>query len=162
MPVGIYPPAGVQWVRKQFGRKDTGGLGGCEVEHKPAMCPCSKEGQNHPGLHDGEHCQSSWGRWSFPSTQLWWDKSRVLNWASLYNRDMDILDQVQQKAAKTMMRLRLVWREAERAETVQPGEEKAQGDLPNVYKYLTGWSKDGPRLLGVFSDRARCNGHKRK
>lgn len=28
----------------------------------------------------------------------------------------------------------------------RPREEKAQGDI-NVYKYLTGWSKDRARLL---------------
>jgi len=31
-----------------------------------------------------------------------------------------------------------MWGEAERDGSVQPGEEKAQGDLISVYKYLTG------------------------
>lgn len=25
--------------------------GGQQVEHKPAMCPCGKEGKQHPELH---------------------------------------------------------------------------------------------------------------
>jgi len=48
--------------------------------------------------------------------------------------------------------------------TVQPGEEKARGDLMNVHKYLKGgWKQDGARLISVVAyDRTRGNGHKLK
>ncbi|KAK4816624.1 hypothetical protein QYF61_019323 [Mycteria americana] len=51
-----------------------------------------------------------------------------------------------------------------RAGTAQPGEEKAQGDLTNVYTYLQGGCKeDGARLFSVVpSDRTRGDGHRLK
>jgi len=53
---------------------------------------------------------------------------------------------------------------ADRAATVQPGEEKSQGDLIKVYKYLQGGCKeDGARLFSVMpSDRTRGSGHRLK
>ena len=36
----------------------------------------------------------------------------------------------------------LTWREAERAGTVYPGEEKARGDAIHVFKFLMGGSKE--------------------
>ena len=56
----------------------------------------------------------------------------------------------------------LVCGKAVRAGTVQPGEEEAQGDFIDVYKYLKeGFKEDGGRLSSVvYSDRTRGNGHK--
>ena len=47
------------------------------------------------------------------------------------------------------------------AETVQPGEEKAQGDLIHVHKHLIGGNEEeGSRLFSVVSsDRTRGNAH---
>ena len=57
-----------------------------------------------------------------------------------------------------------IWRAAERAQTVYPGEEKAQGDLFNIRKYLkAGCKEDRARLfLVVPSDSTRSSGHKLK
>lgn len=45
---------------------------------------------------------------------------------------------------------------AERAGTVQPGDEKGSGDQINVHTYLQGkYREDGIRFLPVSSDRTR-------
>lgn len=47
-----------------------------------------------------------------------------------------------------------------RAETLVPGDKKAQGDLINLYKYCT---RDRARhFSAVPSDKTRGNGHKLK
>lgn len=51
-----------------------------QVDHEPTMYPCSKEGQQHPGLYERECYQQMEGRewWSLPSTQHWQDIAGIL------------------------------------------------------------------------------------
>lgn len=65
---------------------------------------------------------------------------------------MDILDQFQTRATTVMKGLEhLIYRHRQ---LVQPEEEKAQGDLINVYKYLMeGHNEDGARLFSVMLSR---------
>ena len=55
----------------------------------------------------------------------------------------------------------LTYKERLRARSIQPGEEKAQGDLINVYKPLMGgFKEDGDRPFSVmFSGRTRGDQH---
>lgn len=48
--------------------------------------------------------------------------------------------------------------------TAQPGEDKAQGDLNHVFKYMKGACENNrTRPFSVLSrDRTRCYGHKLK
>ena len=59
---------------------------------------------------------------------------------------MDVLEQVQRRAKDMIKDLEsgasVIWGEAERAETAQPGEEQGQGTIVSVYKYLMGWQKN--------------------
>jgi len=57
----------------------------------------------------------------------------------------------------------LMRRKAERAGTVQPGEEKAQGDLINVYKFLKGGCReDRASHFSVVPWRTRGSVHTSK
>lgn len=40
------------------------------------LCPCTKDNQKPHAL--GRGLPATWGRWSFPSSQLWWDTPGVL------------------------------------------------------------------------------------
>ena len=103
------------------------------------------------------------GRWSFPSAQHWRDTLGVLGPV----RGSPV--QVRHGLARARpvkghkddegTGASVIRREAGRAGTVQPGEEKAQGDLIHVYQYLTGGNKDeGTRLFSVVpSARTRGN-----
>lgn len=72
---------------------------------------------------------------------------------------------IRHKASKTITRLgqSFTLGELKRAGTLLPGEEKAQGHLTNVYKYLIGGIKDEVRFFSVAcTDRRIGNQHKLK
>ena len=61
-------------------------------------------------------------------------------WAPQHKRETGIWEQLQQRATKVIKGLEsLTYKERLRAGTVQPGEEKPQGDLIHVYKHLMGY-----------------------
>jgi len=45
---------GGQLAKNQICREGTGGTGE-QADHESVMCPCSKEVQEHPGIHYAEH-----------------------------------------------------------------------------------------------------------
>ena len=47
---------GGQLAKNQLCRERPGGTGE-QVDHEPTTCPCSKEVQEHPGMHYAEYCQ---------------------------------------------------------------------------------------------------------
>ncbi|GAB0183078.1 hypothetical protein GRJ2_000773100 [Grus japonensis] len=42
---------GREWIESSPEEKDLGGVGGQEAQHEPAVCACSPESQQCPGLH---------------------------------------------------------------------------------------------------------------
>lgn len=54
-----------------------------------AMPTCSKKGQQHPGLHQQQCCQWSWGMILFLCT------AEATSWVSQYERDTTLLELVQ-------------------------------------------------------------------
>ncbi|KAK4824253.1 LOW QUALITY PROTEIN: hypothetical protein QYF61_012519 [Mycteria americana] len=99
-----------------------------DMPHSTRPYKLHKEVQHHPDLHEGGTTSRSrevifplcsalvrhnWSAWSSSGLQC--------------KRDMDLLEQVQRRTAKTTESgVSVIQGEAERAGTVQPGEEKAQ------------------------------------
>ena len=85
-------------------------------------------------------------------------------WAPQCEKDRDILSKGQKDDEGTGTSD--IRGEAERAGTVQPGEEKAQGNLINVHKYLIGGrernKEDRAKLLVAPIEKTRSNRHKLK
>ncbi|KAK4809428.1 hypothetical protein QYF61_009703, partial [Mycteria americana] len=82
-------------------------------------------------------------------------------WAPQHKRDMDILESPSKgREDDEGTGAPVLCGKAERAATAQPGEEKARGDLINVYQYPKGGCKEDRDRL--FPCRTRGNGHKRK
>lgn len=84
---------------KYLCRKDPGGPGGHQAEHKPAFCPCSKEGQESLRLHQEEHCQQATGGESVHSALVRHNCSAVV---PQHDRGTDIPEKPQQTATKVM------------------------------------------------------------
>lgn len=83
-------------------------------------------------------------------------------WAPQYKKDMDIMGEVQQRALKVIKGLGHFSCEErlERAGTVQPGKDKARGNLINVRRYTEGrLQRSEARLFSVApSDSSRGSG----
>lgn len=93
-----------------------------------AMCPCSKGGQQPPGLHQAEQC---WERWFLPSPQHWRDTPGRLG-AMLYFRAQDRLTGVcPAKGYKEDERAWSIWE-------CSAWKRESQGDLTHMFKHLTG------------------------
>lgn len=69
-------------------------------------------------------------------------------WTHQYKREIELLEEAQQKATNIVKGLEHLSCEKRcRVGTVQPGEEKSQGYLINVCKYLMGGIKDDKSSL---------------
>jgi len=68
-----------------------------------------------------------------PHLECW-----VQFWAPQHNRHMNIPERVQKRAIKMIEGPEHIRGGTKRAGTVLPGEEKTQGNLASVYKYLNG------------------------
>lgn len=91
-----------QMAGKQLCRGVPGFLGG-QAEHEPAMW---QKTRNRWGALF-RVSTADWGRWSLPvsSEEMRAHWNCVLFWASQYKRDMDMLEQVQEMAGKTIKEL---------------------------------------------------------
>ncbi|GAB0191964.1 hypothetical protein GRJ2_001661700 [Grus japonensis] len=95
---------GMAWLESSSSEKNLGCPGGRQLECESAMCPCSKDGQQHRGLHWRAHRQQVEEGDPSPllsagETQL---ECWVQFWAPQCKRDMDRLEQVQQRPTNMM------------------------------------------------------------
>lgn len=96
----------VDWLKSSFAEENPGSPDG-QVEQGPAMCLCSKQRKQRPGLH-WEVLLAVQKRWSFPSNSALVRpclESCVQVWAPQYRRDMDLLEQVQWRDMKIIKEL---------------------------------------------------------
>lgn len=87
------------------------------------------------------------GRWSFPSLPRWWGhiSNAGLSSGLPSVRDVDIVKQVQHRTSNMIREL--VHFSGRRKMGLQPGEEKAQGELINVKEYLMGGTEEKEHWL---------------
>lgn len=136
------------------------GPGGQEVVHEPAMCTCGQEGKWYRDLYKEKHCQKIGGvvlPLCLALVRLHLEFS-VQFWTLQYKRDMQLLEQVRQRAVGMIKGLEHLSYEE------KPKEERLREDLANAYNYLKeGYQKDGVRLFSlVRGDRTRGNEYKLK
>jgi len=93
------------------------------------MCAHSPEGQLHTGMHQEKRgCRSREGSLPLYSTQVRQPRKFCIQlWSPQHNKDMELFEWVQRRAAKTIRGLEHLCCESERDGAVEPGEEKAPG-----------------------------------
>ena len=119
-----------------------GSIGWWKTQHEPAMCACSPEGQQYPGLHQ-EKCdqQVKGGRWFCPSTLHSWDPtwSTVSSCVGPQNKKAtELLKWVQRTATKMIRGLKhLPWEDSLRELWLfSLGKRRLRKDLIAAFQYL--------------------------
>ena len=145
-------------------QKRPGGNGGWQAGHEPAMCPHSPESQPDLGLHQKKYGQQGEGGDPVPLLCAGETSPAVLHpdvefsvrerHGSVGARPEEGLKYDQRAGAALLQGL------AERCGALQPGEEKARGNLILAFQYLKGaYGKAGEGLfMRACNVRMRENG----